>query len=82
MADTSTEKRKKLNLMMSQKSYDELALLTKQRGDTISRALRIGLSLYKVLVEAEAEDEKIFVVSADEQSEREVIVPRTAASGN
>lgn len=71
---------KKLTLTISQEAYDELEELTKQRGDTISQAFQIGLSLYKVVAKAECEGQKLFVASSDDQSEQEVVVPRGAAA--
>jgi len=75
IASASMEK-KRVNFVLSEKAYSELALLSKRTGHSMTELVRLGLGLVKIAFEAEENNHKIIVTTTDGNPLKEIVLPR------
>jgi hypothetical protein len=66
---------KRINFMLSDKAYDELVTLAKQRMRSMTEIIRLGLGLAKLALEAESRGQRLIVTTEDGQPVKEIVLP-------
>jgi hypothetical protein len=65
----------RFSVVLSNQAYEQLVELADKRRMSLTKALTTALSLYQTVVEAQERKQKLFLVSADGKSEREIVFP-------
>ena len=72
---TPTVERKRVNFILSEKAYSELAAMSKRTGRSMTELVRLGLGLVKVALEAELEGHKLIVTTTQGNPLKEIVLP-------
>ena len=67
--------RKRVNFVLSEKAYTELAALSRRTGRSMTELVRLGLALAKIAIEAELEGRKLIVTTTDGNPLKEIVLP-------
>jgi hypothetical protein len=70
-----TIERKRVNFILSEKAYSELAAMSKRTGRSMTELVRLGLGLVKVALEAELEGRKLIVTTTEGNPLKEIVLP-------
>jgi hypothetical protein len=73
--DTPVLAWKRVNFMLSDEAFRELASLSRQRMRSMTEIIRLGLGLVKLALEAEVNGQRIVVTTAEGQPVKEIVLP-------
>jgi len=74
-AAASAPETRRLNLNLSQKAYDEVAVLSKKYHRSMTEIIRLGLGLAKVALDEAEKGNKLVVTDEGGEQLKEIILP-------
>lgn len=69
-------KSRRLNLILAEAAYNDLAELARARQSTMTEVIRLALGVIKVVLEESAQGNKVVIVKPDGTVPKELILPR------
>jgi hypothetical protein len=74
-ASAASPTTRRLNLILSQRAYDDAALTAKAHNRSMTEIVRLGLGLVKLALDAAANGDRIVIADKDGNPKREIVLP-------
>ena len=66
---------KRVNFVLSERAYSELASLAKETRRTMTELVRLGLGLVKLAIDAQSNGHRLVVTNAAGEPVKEIVLP-------
>jgi len=66
---------KRVNIVLSERAHSELLRLSKETMRSMTELIRLGLGLVKIAIEAERNNQRFIITTAEGDPVKEIILP-------
>jgi hypothetical protein len=75
LTDSPSAEAKRVNFLLSERAYADLAALSKRTRRSMTELVRLGLGLAKLALEAEEKGNRLVITTADGNPLKELVLP-------
>ncbi len=75
LESSSTARTKRLNIALSGRTYADLTKASANTNRSMTDLVRLGISLVKVVLEAEENDQRVYIATPDGSVVKQIILP-------